>query len=108
MVSYYISSSEQTLGVSWCIQSPLQHHKNLYFQILFMRSRFAFCSERMKTIWTIEITIIFDVIPLNNADNFLLQGYAIFLHLESSKEWFVFNDLNCVSKCRQDIYSFLS
>ena len=72
MVSYYISSIEQTLGVSWCIQVPLQHYKSLYFQILFMRSKLAFCSERMKTIWTIEITIVFDVIPLNNTDNFLL------------------------------------
>ena len=35
-----------------------------------MRFNFAFCSKRMETIQTIKTTIIFDVIPLNNANNF--------------------------------------
>ena len=34
-----------------------------------MRFKFAFCSMGMETIQTIKITIIFDVILLNNADN---------------------------------------
>ena len=36
-----------------------------------MQFKFAFCSKEMKTIQAIKVTIIFWLIPLNNADNFL-------------------------------------
>ena len=35
-----------------------------------MRFKFDFSSKGMKAIQTINITVIFDVIPLYNADNF--------------------------------------
>ena len=34
-----------------------------------MRFKFMFCSKGIKAILTIKITILFNVIPLNNADN---------------------------------------
>ena len=49
-----------------------------------MRLTFGFCCKRMKTIQTMNITMMF--IPLKKADNFLLQDNTILLHLESVKE----------------------
>ena len=47
---------------------------------------------------------MFIVIPLNNADSFLLQDNAIFLRLESLKEELVFHDLSYVLKQKEDIF----
>ena len=57
----------------------------------------------MKTIQTKKSALFFKVIPLNNADGFLLQDNDIFLRLESLNEWFGFHGLNCVMKHTQDI-----
>ena len=42
-----------------------------------MRLKFFLYSKGMKAIQTIKITIIFDVTPLNNADNFYLPSISI-------------------------------
>ena len=34
--------------------------------------KFAFCSKGMKAIKTIKSPLFFDLVPLNNADNFLI------------------------------------
>ena len=47
---------------------------------------------------------MFIVIPLNNADSFLLQDNAIFLRLESLKKELVFHDLSYGLKQREDIF----
>ena len=51
-----------------------------------MRLKFFFCFKRMKAIQAIKIAMSLEVIPLRNADSFLLQDNAIFLHLESLKK----------------------
>ena len=35
-----------------------------------MRFKFIFCSKRMKTIQTMKISLCFEVVPCDNADNF--------------------------------------
>ena len=45
-----------------------------------MTFKFIFCSKRSKTIYKTKIAIIFEVIPLSNADNFLLQDNANLFH----------------------------
>ena len=60
-----------------------------------MQPKFVLFSKEMKAIHEVEITIFFDVIPLNNAVIFLLQDDAILLCLEPIKDlfftiWFMF------------------
>lgn len=43
---------------------------------------------------------VFDVIPLDNADNFLKEDNVILLPLYSLKQWFNFDDLYWVLKSR--------
>ena len=57
----------------------------------------------MKTIQAIKSPLFFDVIPLNNADIFLLQDGAIPVPSESLKEYLVFHDLNYVFEQNRDI-----
>ena len=47
--------------------------KIFIFTYFFLQSKFAFCSKWMKTVKQQNSLSCFDVIPLNNADNFLLQ-----------------------------------
>ena len=49
-----------------------------------------------------------EVIPLINADSFLVQDNAIFLHLKSLKEYLVFHDINYVLKHKQNIFFLFS
>ena len=49
---------------------------------------------------------LFKLFLLIMLTDFLLLDNIILFRLESLKEWFVFHDLNCVVKFRQDVYSF--
>ena len=51
--------------------------KIFVFTYFFMRLKFIFCSERMKTIQTIRIPIIFEVIPFNSADIFVYGNTSL-------------------------------
>ena len=57
----------------------------------------------MKTIQEKKAPLNFDIISLNNTDNFFTARYAIFLHLESLKEYLIFHDLNYVLKNDEEI-----
>ena len=50
-----------------------------------MKLKFNFCSKRMETPLTIESPFFFDVIPINNADSFLLHDNDIFSLFEIIK-----------------------
>ena len=51
--------------------------------------KIVFYSKQLKTIYTIKITTLFDVISLNNADNFLVQDNSVLAPLELLKnDWF--------------------
>ena len=67
-----------------------------------MRFKYVFYSKEISTIQTISIN--FDVIPLNNADIFLLHDKAILLHLESSQLELCFE----TQAGKQDIYFLYS
>ena len=45
--------------------------------MLSMRFKFAFCSKGMKTIQTIKNALFFDVIPINNVNNFFTYDNVI-------------------------------
>ena len=50
-----------------------------------MRFKFVFCSDGMKTIETIKITIVFGVISVNIADNvFIAENAVVYFALRSS------------------------
>ena len=55
------------------------------------------------------VYFIFEVVPCNNADNFLLQDNArlLFLHLILLRELFVFHGLNYTLKYKPSILPFL-
>ena len=56
-----------------------------------MPSKLGFCSEGMKTIQAIKITVMFRRFPVNNADSFLPENNAIVsLRLESLQEQLFF------------------